>query len=161
MAMAMCAGRIAVTTIITTITITIIITIRAMRIIIIMTMSIRSFSLRHDAPIPVSTFEMFLDLLRSTHGEKLLRMKGIVQIAGRPGPPGRHPWCAEDFPSARAPAAMAARQARNAGPDCEGLAGGLCAELFDAFLGRPGLDRPDRAAMTENPLAIPGFSPRR
>lgn len=38
MAMAMCAGRIAVTTIITTITITIIITIRAMRIIIIMTM---------------------------------------------------------------------------------------------------------------------------
>lgn len=37
-AMAMCAGRIAVTTIITTITITIIITIRAMRIIIIMTM---------------------------------------------------------------------------------------------------------------------------
>ncbi len=33
-------------------------------------------------------------------------------------------------------------------------------ELFDAFLGRPALDRPDRVALTENPLAIPGFSPR-
>jgi hypothetical protein len=33
-------------------------------------------------------------------------------------------------------------------------------ELFDAFLGRPSLDRPDRAALMENPLAIPGFSPK-
>src|SRR5690606_4164530 len=31
--------------------------------------AIRSFSLRHKEPIPFSTFEMFLDLLRSTHGE--------------------------------------------------------------------------------------------
>jgi G3E family GTPase len=30
--------------------------------------AIRSFSLRHKEPIPFSTFEMFLDLLRSTHG---------------------------------------------------------------------------------------------
>ncbi len=33
-------------------------------------------------------------------------------------------------------------------------------ELFDAFLGRPAPDRPDRAALTENPLAIAGFSLR-
>ncbi len=30
---------------------------------------------------------MFLDLLRSTHGEKLLRVKGIVQIAEDPDRP--------------------------------------------------------------------------
>src|SRR5690606_29153582 len=49
--------------------------------------AIRSFALRHKEPIPFSTFEMFLDLLRSTHGEKLLRMKGIVQIAEDPERP--------------------------------------------------------------------------
>jgi len=33
-------------------------------------------------------------------------------------------------------------------------------ELFDAFLGKAGIDRPDRAAMMDNPLAIPGYSTR-
>ena len=28
--------------------------------------------------------------------------------------------------------------------------------IWDAFLGKPAVDTPDRAALTENPLAIPG-----
>lgn len=43
--------------------------------------TIRSFSLKHDAPVPFAAIEMFLDLLRSTHGDKLLRMKGIIAVA--------------------------------------------------------------------------------
>jgi hypothetical protein len=29
-------------------------------------------------------------------------------------------------------------------------------QLWDAFLGRPRIDAPDAAALTNNPLAIPG-----
>jgi hypothetical protein len=29
--------------------------------------------------------------------------------------------------------------------------------LFDAFLGKPRIDTPDRAALESNPLAIPGM----
>ena len=124
--------------------------------------AIRSFSLRHDAPIPVSTFEMFLDLLRSTHGEKLLRMKGIVQIAEDPDRPVVIHGVQKIFhPPARLPQWPQGKRETLLVLIVKDLPEAYVRELFDAFLGRPGLDRPDRAAMTENPLAIPGFSPRR
>ncbi|MBC2883923.1 GTP-binding protein [Ochrobactrum sp. CM-21-5] len=123
--------------------------------------AIRSFSLRYAAPIPLSVFEMFLDLLRSTHGEKLLRVKGIVQIAEDPDrpvvihgvqkifhPPGRLP----EWPQGKRETLLVMI--------VKDLPEDYVRELFDAFLGRPSLDRPDRAALTDNPLAIPGFSPR-
>lgn len=49
--------------------------------------SIRAFSLSADAPINLATFELFWTLLRSTHGAKLLRLKGLVAIAEHPGQP--------------------------------------------------------------------------
>nr|WP_141740089.1 GTP-binding protein [Bosea sp. BIWAKO-01] len=49
--------------------------------------SIRAFSLTSDAPINLATFELFWTLLRSTHGAKLLRLKGLVAIAEHPGQP--------------------------------------------------------------------------
>src|SRR5690606_40156773 len=48
---------------------------------------IRSFSLVHDGPVEPSAVEMFLDLVRSTQGESLLRMKGVVQLADDPNRP--------------------------------------------------------------------------
>ena len=48
---------------------------------------IRAFTLAADAPIPAATFEMFIDLVRSLHGPKLLRLKGIVKIAETPDEP--------------------------------------------------------------------------
>lgn len=48
---------------------------------------IRTFSLASEKPIAFSTIEMFLDLLRATHGPKLLRLKGIVQLAEEPDQP--------------------------------------------------------------------------
>ncbi len=123
--------------------------------------AIRSFSLRHNAPIPVSTFEMFLDLLRSTHGEKLLRMKGIVQIAEDPDRPVVIHGVQKIFhPPARLPQWPEGKRETLLVMIVRDLPEAYVRELFDAFLGRPGLGRPDRVAMTENPLAIPGFSPR-
>ncbi len=123
--------------------------------------AIRSFSLRHNEPIPLSTFDMFLDLLRSTHGEKLLRVKGIVQIAEDPDRPVVIHGVQKIFhPPARLPQWPQGKQETLLVMIVKDLPETYVRELFDAFLGRPGLDRPDRAALTENPLAIPGFSPR-
>ena len=45
------------------------------------------FTLVHDRPVPFSAIEMFLDLLRSAHGDKLLRMKGIIELVDDPSRP--------------------------------------------------------------------------
>ncbi|MBN9044074.1 MAG: GTP-binding protein [Rhizobiales bacterium] len=128
--------------------------------------AIRSFSLRHDAPIPLVAFEMFLDLLRSAHGEKLLRVKGIVQVAEDPERPVVIHGVQKIF---HPPARLAHWPKTGEGEDSretllvmivKDLPEDYVRELFDAFLGRPAPDRPDRAALTENPLAIAGFSLR-
>jgi G3E family GTPase len=49
--------------------------------------SICAFALSADKPIAQSTFDLFWTLLRSTHGSKLLRLKGLVDIAEHPGQP--------------------------------------------------------------------------
>jgi G3E family GTPase len=48
---------------------------------------IKTFTLVHDQPVPFSTIEMFLDLLGSAHGDKLLRLKGIIELAEDPSRP--------------------------------------------------------------------------
>ncbi len=124
--------------------------------------AIRSFSLRHKEPIGFSTFEMFLDLLRSTHGEKLLRVKGIIQIAEDPDRPLVIHGVQKIFhPPARLPRWPTDERETLLVMIVKDLPETYVRELFDAFLGRAGIDRPDRAAMMENPLAIPGYSPNR
>jgi G3E family GTPase len=49
--------------------------------------SIRAFVLTADEPIRKATFELFWTLLRSTHGPKLLRLKGLVSLAEEQGGP--------------------------------------------------------------------------
>ena len=48
---------------------------------------IGAFVLTADSAIPAGTLEMFLELLRATHGAKLLRLKGIVKLAEMPDTP--------------------------------------------------------------------------
>jgi G3E family GTPase len=114
---------------------------------------IRAFTLTADAPIPASVLEMFVDLLRSLHGPKLLRLKGIVQIAEEPDQPVvihgvQHvmhpPVRLEHWPDADRTSRIVL------------ITRDLTAEevrpLFDAFLGRSAPDQPDRAALVDNPL---------
>jgi G3E family GTPase len=49
--------------------------------------SIRAFCLTSDAPIAPASFDMFVELLRSAHGSKLLRLKGLVALADDPARP--------------------------------------------------------------------------
>jgi G3E family GTPase len=120
---------------------------------------IRAFSLSTDRPVPAAALEMFLDLLRSAHGPKLLRMKGIVQIAEDPQRPVVLHGVQHVF---HPPARLAAwpdddRRSRLVFITRD-LPEGFVRRLFDAFTGTPATDTPDAAALTGNPLAITGFS---
>jgi G3E family GTPase len=114
---------------------------------------IRAVTLATDTPIPGATFEMFIDLVRSLHGPKLLRLKGIVKLAETPERPlvihgVQHvmhpPAYLEDWPDAdqRTRIVLITR-------DLEPQA---VTRLFDAFLNRAAPDQPDRAALIDNPL---------
>jgi G3E family GTPase len=122
---------------------------------------IRAFTLATDQPIPGATFEMFIDLVRSLHGPKLLRLKGIVKIAERPERPlvihgVQHimhpPAYLERWPDAdeRTRIVLITR-------DLEPEA---ITRLFDAFLSRAAPDQPDRAALIDNPLVPFGGADR-
>ncbi|KAB1074018.1 CobW family GTP-binding protein [Methylobacterium planeticum] len=119
--------------------------------------SIRAFSLTSDGPVSRASLEMFLDLLRSSQGAKLLRLKGLVALKEDPDRPVvvhgvQHvmhipvtlpAWPDDDR---RSRLVLIVRDLEPA----------FVQNLWDAFLGRPRIDAPDAAALTANPLAIPG-----
>lgn len=114
---------------------------------------IRSFVIVADRPVPGGTLEMFLELLRANYGARLLRIKGIVNIAEMPDtplvvhgvqhvfhPPARlERWPDDDH---RTRLVFITRD----------LPEETVRDLFNAFLGHPATDRPDRAALVDNPL---------
>ncbi|OBZ95434.1 ATP-binding protein [Pararhizobium polonicum] len=120
---------------------------------------IRSFSIVHDRPIDPMALEMFIDLLRSAHGEKLLRMKAIVSMSDKPDRPLILHGVQTVF---HAPQRLAAwpdpsdRRTRMV-LITKDLPEAFVRDLFDAFTGKPGIDRPDRQALEDNPLAVPGL----
>ncbi|MBB3966201.1 CobW family GTP-binding protein [Rhizobium metallidurans] len=121
--------------------------------------SIRSFSIVEDKPIDPMALDMFIDLLRSAHGEKLLRMKAIVAMSDRPDRPlVLHGVQSIFHPPIRLPAwpDPADRRTRMV-LITRDLPEAFVKDLFDAFLGKPRIDTADRAALNDNPLAIPGM----
>jgi len=114
---------------------------------------IGSFVLTTEEAIPAGTLEMFLELLRATHGARLLRIKGIVKLAEMPDTPVVvhgvqhvfHPtarldhWPDDDH---RTRLVFITRD----------LPERTVRELFEAFLGVAGPDQRDRAALIDNPL---------
>jgi len=120
---------------------------------------IRSFSIVHDRPIDPMAIDMFVDLLRSAHGEKLLRMKAVVKLSDNPERPlVLHGVQAIFHPPQRLPRwPEGSDQKTRMVLITKGLTEEFVADLFAAFTGEPRLDRPDRAALEDNPLAVPGF----
>jgi G3E family GTPase len=114
---------------------------------------IRAFAYATDRAIAAAAFDMFLELLRATHGPNLLRVKGIVRIAENPEQPVVIHGVQHVF---HPPAQLAAW------PDADrrtrmvfivrDIAPTMISGLFDAFAGAAQVDRPDRAAMMDNPL---------
>jgi G3E family GTPase len=119
---------------------------------------VRSFSLVHERPVPLSTIEMFLDLLQSSQGDKLLRMKGIVELAEDPSRPlVLHAVQKLMHPPARLPAWPEGPRGTRLMLITFDMDEDYVRRLFGAFTGAPAVDAPDREALEKNPLAIPGF----
>jgi G3E family GTPase len=115
--------------------------------------NIRAFCLSTEAAIPASAFEMFLELIRSMHGPKLLRLKGVVKIAETPHTPMVvHAVQHLMHPLARLPAWPDDDTRTRIVFIVRDIDPRTIRELFDAFLGAAAHDRADRAALTDNPL---------
>lgn len=114
-------------------------------------------SIVHQSPIAREAAEMFCDLLLSTLGMNVLRLKGLIETTEDPGRPlllqaaGRILHPAESL--AKWPDGQRGTRIVIIGTD---LDEDHVRRLFAAFAGQPASDTPDRAALTGNPLAIPG-----
>jgi len=119
---------------------------------------IRADTLVTAQAIAPEALAMFLDLLRSAHGPSLLRMKAIVRLADDPA----RPLVLHAVQSLMSePLRLAGWPEGSDGKTrivviTRDMPKGFVGELFAGFSGEPGIDRPDRAALAENPLAIPG-----
>ena len=118
---------------------------------------VKTFTLVHDQPIAFSTIEMFLDLLRSAHGDRLLRMKGVIELAEDPDRPlVIHGVQSILHPPARLPAWPDAARGTRLVLITLDMPEDYVQRLFAALTDRPAIDTPDRAALENNPLAIAG-----
>jgi G3E family GTPase len=114
---------------------------------------VQAFTLATDRAIPAAMLDLFLELLRSTHGPTLLRMKAIVNIEETPD----RPMVLHGVQHVLHPATQL-----EAWPDADhrtrmvfivrDIEPRVIRELFDAFLGYTMPDRPDAQALTDNPL---------
>lgn len=120
---------------------------------------IRAFVLATDEPVSSRAFQMFVELLSSAHGPHLLRVKGIVRLQEKPDTPlilhgVQHifhpPVFLDQWPDAD-------HRTRLVFITYD-LAESFVSELFDAFVGKVAPDRPDAAALTDNPLSVPGMA---
>lgn len=118
---------------------------------------VKTHSLVHDGPVAYAAIEMFLDLLRSAHGDKLLRMKGVIELREDPSRPlVIHGVQRLLHPPARLPAWPDDRRGTRLVLITLDMPGDYVARLFSALTDRPAVDTPDRAALENNPLAIAG-----
>ncbi|MCC0028579.1 MAG: GTP-binding protein [Zhengella sp.] len=119
---------------------------------------IRSFSIIHDRPVDKLAVAMFMDLLASAHGEKLLRMKGIVELKDDPERPlVIHGVQSVMHPPVRLDAWPEGPRGTRIVLITQDLGEDFVRRMFAAFTDTPAVDTPDRQAVTDNPLAVPGF----
>jgi G3E family GTPase len=116
---------------------------------------IRAFCLTSDEPIRQGTLDMFLDLLRSSQGAKLLRVKGLVALAEDP----EHPVVIHGVQHViHVPAILPRWPSEDRRSRIvfivDDLERSVVEGLWNAFLGRPGIDQPDAAALSDNPLSL-------
>jgi G3E family GTPase len=116
---------------------------------------IRAFCLTSDQPIRQGTLDMFLDLLRSSQGAKLLRVKGLVALAEDP----EHPVVIHGVQHViHVPAVLPRWPSEDRRSRIVFIVDDLEREtvekLWDAFLGRPAVDQPDATALSDNPLSL-------
>jgi G3E family GTPase len=114
---------------------------------------IRAFCLTSDAPLTPASFDIFLDILRHTHGPRLLRVKGIVGLSDDPARPVVIHGVQHVFhPPHRLAAWPDADQRTRIVFIVKDLDENFVHGLHAALINQPAPDTPDAAALEDNPL---------
>ena len=115
---------------------------------------IRAFCFSADAPLTPASFDIFIDLLRHTHGPRMLRVKGIVALADDPSRPVAIHGVQHVFhPPHRLDAWPDADTRTRIVFIVKDLDEGFVQGLYGALVNHPAPDRPDAQALADNPLA--------
>ncbi|WP_210493105.1 CobW family GTP-binding protein [Microvirga antarctica] len=116
---------------------------------------IHAFCLTSERPIRQGALDTFLDFLRSSQGAKLLRVKGLVAIAEDP----EHPVVIHGVQHViHVPAVLPRWPSEDRRSRVVFIVQDLAREpvekLWNAFIGAPGIDQPDAAALSDSPLSL-------
>ena len=118
---------------------------------------IQAFCLKSDAALSPSSFDLFLELLRSAHGPHLLRVKGLVAVSDDPARPVVIHGVQHVFhPPVRLAAWPDADHSSRIVFILRDLAPDFVARMWRAFTGETGPDEADAGALADNPLAPRG-----
>lgn len=117
---------------------------------------IHSLSLTSERPLTQGAIDMFLGLLRESFGGKILRIKGLLDVVESPG----HPVVIQGVSHilhvpAMLPAWPDADHRSRIVLIVDDVPREPIERLWGAVTGRPSIDRPDLAALSDNPLAPP------
>lgn len=120
---------------------------------------IRAFTLDSPNRISASALATFIDLLRSAHGPKLLRVKGIIGIEEDPERPVVIHGVQQVFhPPATLPSWPDGERRTRLVMITQDMSEDFVHKLFNAVTGNTQVDTPDQQALENNPLAVPGVS---
>ena len=118
---------------------------------------IRVFSVLRERPIPMAALERFIGYLSALQGANLIRVRGVVAtgkdeavIVEGAGGFFEPPLIVDGMAAAPTRFIVIGRDLDRATFEA----------YLDAFLNEARIDTPDRQALADNPLAIPGFSAR-
>lgn len=115
---------------------------------------IRAFCFSSDAPLTTASFDIFIDLLRHTHGPRMLRVKGIVALSDDPSRPVAIHGVQHVFhPPHRLDAWPDEDRRTRIVFIVKDLDQKFVDGLYGALVNAPAPDRPDAQALTDNPLA--------
>lgn len=119
---------------------------------------IKAIALSSPSPIPLPTIELFLETLRQICGSDLLRVKGLVRTAQTPDQPLLIQGVGQSFDTPRRlphwPDGDTTTRLVIIGQKLEEQP---IRRLFDSLAGQPVTDIPDRQALDDSPLSVPGF----
>jgi G3E family GTPase len=117
---------------------------------------IQAFCLTGDEPFTPPSFDIFINLLRHTHGPRLLRVKGIVALSDDPDRPVVIHGVQHVFhPPHRLDAWPDADRRTRIVFIVKDLDRQFVEGLYAALINRPALDTADAEAVLNNPLAPP------
>jgi G3E family GTPase len=116
---------------------------------------IRAFCFSAETPLTPTSFDIFIDLLRHTHGPRMLRVKGIVALSDDPSRPVAIHGVQHVFhPPHRLDAWPDADRRTRIVFIVKDLDEGFVHGLYGALVNHPAPDRPDAQALIDNPLAL-------